>query len=102
VTVSYFETILHFFWAQADLVFNFCAFYHLKMPVRSPTLNASVVHEPMNQDLAKNAVSTLSEKEETNENVSKEKLTNMKLMMKTFVMGALREKEQVNYSISCT
>jgi RNA polymerase I-specific transcription initiation factor RRN3 len=72
------------------------------MPVRSPTLNASVANEPMNQDLAKNASPTLSEKEETNENVSKEKLANMRLMMKTFVMGALREKEQVNYFISCT
>jgi RNA polymerase I-specific transcription initiation factor RRN3 len=56
----------------------------------------------MNQDLAKNTSPTLSEKEETNENVSKEKLANMRLMMKTFVMGALREKEQVNYFISCT
>jgi RNA polymerase I-specific transcription initiation factor RRN3 len=72
------------------------------MPVRSPTLNASVANEPMNQDLAKNTSPTLSEKEETNENVSKEKLANMRLMMKTFVMGALREKEQVNYFISCT
>jgi hypothetical protein len=61
------------------------------MPVHSPTLNSSVANEPMRQDLAKNASPTLSEKEETNENVRK-----------AFVMGALREKEQVNYFISCT
>lgn len=67
------------------------------MPVRSPTLNASVVHDPMNQDIAKNLEPSRPEKEETNENVSKEKLANMKLMMKTFVTGSLREKEQVNY-----
>jgi RNA polymerase I-specific transcription initiation factor RRN3 len=45
-------------------------------------------------------IPSISENEETNDNVSKEKLANMKLIMKTFVLGALREKDQVNYYIS--
>lgn len=63
------------------------------MPVRSPDITS--VDQPMGSP------KTMTEREETNENVSKEKMTNMKLMMKTFVLGALREKEQVNYFISC-
>lgn len=62
------------------------------MPVRSPD---------MKTDQLMGLPKSLTEREETNENVSKEKMTNMKLMMKTFVLGALREKEQVNYFISC-
>lgn len=71
------------------------------MPVRSPTMNATVdqTMAQVSPTLKSNGV--LAEAEETNENVSREKLTNMKLMMKTFVLGALREKEQVNYFISC-
>lgn len=34
--------------------------------------------------------------EETLETVSKEKLANMTLMMRTFALGALREKEEVS------
>lgn len=70
-------------------------FFYLKsqMPVRSPEM--TTVDQPMGSP------KSLTEREETNENVSKEKMTNMKLMMKTFVLGALREKEQVNYFISC-
>jgi RNA polymerase I-specific transcription initiation factor RRN3 len=74
------------------------------MPVRSPNLHATVDHTMsivQDSTLSKNIPTTLAENEETNENVSKEKLNNMKLMMKTFVLGALREKEQVNYTISC-
>lgn len=73
------------------------------MPVRSPTLNAatdqtmSLTQDP--KGFATVVPTTLVEGEETNENVSKEKLNNMRLMMKTFVDGALREKEQVNYDI---
>ncbi|KAI7888754.1 RNA polymerase I-specific transcription initiation factor RRN3 [Mucor mucedo] len=60
------------------------------MPVRSPDITS--VDQPMGSP------KSLTEREETNENVSKEKMTNMKLMMKTFVLGALREKEQGNTS----
>lgn len=77
------------------------------MPVRSPNLNAtvdqpmSIVQDPiLTKSFSSNIIPTLAENEETNENVSKEKLSNMRLMMKTFVDGALREKEQVNYFIS--
>jgi RNA polymerase I-specific transcription initiation factor RRN3 len=65
------------------------------MPVRSPTINATLPQDIVSQDPAK---INMIPAEETNENVSKEKLNNLKLMMKTFIMGALREKEQVNYS----
>lgn len=69
------------------------------MPVRSPNMNSTVVQD--SQDFPKNSnIPPIAEKEETNENVSKEKLTNMKLIMKTFILGALREKEQVNYYIT--
>lgn len=77
------------------------------MPVRSPTLNAasdqtmSLSQDPLLTKGFSNVVSTVTEGEETNENVSKEKLSNMRLMMKTFVDGALREKEQVNYIKGC-
>lgn len=71
------------------------------MPVRSPTMNATVDQTMIQDSPTLKANAVLAEAEETNENVSKEKLTNMKLMMKTFVLGALREKEQVNYFISC-
>jgi hypothetical protein len=37
-----------------------------------------------------------SELEESNENVTKEKMANMKLIMKTFFTGAIREKAQVS------
>ena len=66
------------------------------MPVRSPTMTSAATLDST-RDIAKPAIPAIAEREETNENVSKEKLTNMKLMMKTFVMGALREKEQVNH-----
>ena len=75
------------------------------MPVRSPTLNAtadittSIMQEPSLSKGYSALAPTMIESEETNENVSKEKLSNMRLMMKTFVDGALREKEQVNYCI---
>ncbi len=65
------------------------------MPVRSPTINATLPQDSVSQEPAK---INMIPAEETNENVSKEKLNNLKLMMKTFIMGALREKEQVNYS----
>lgn len=69
------------------------------MPVRSPNMNSTAVQD--SQDFPKNSnIPPIAEKEETNENVSKEKLANMKLIMKTFVLGALREKEQVNYYIT--
>ncbi|GAA5801802.1 RNA polymerase I-specific transcription initiation factor RRN3 [Helicostylum pulchrum] len=66
------------------------------MPVRSPTMNATVDQTMIQDSPTLKANAVLAEAEETNENVSKEKLTNMKLMMKTFVLGALREKEQGN------
>ncbi|KAI9362771.1 RNA polymerase I-specific transcription initiation factor RRN3 [Pilaira anomala] len=72
------------------------------MPVRSPTMNTAVDQTMMQTQelpgMKSNNIPVLEEAEETNENVSKEKLTNMKLMMKTFVLGALREKEQGNHS----
>lgn len=75
------------------------------MPVRSPNLHATAdqtLSMVQQQDplSTKNIPTLVENAEETNENVSKEKLNNMKLMMKTFVLGALREKEQVNYFIS--
>lgn len=75
------------------------------MPVRSPNLHATAdqtLSMVQQQDplSTKNIPTLIDNAEETNENVSKEKLNNMKLMMKTFVLGALREKEQVNYFIS--
>ncbi|KAG1051798.1 hypothetical protein G6F46_009018 [Rhizopus delemar] len=65
------------------------------MPVRSPTINATLPQDIVSQEPAK---INMIPAEETNENVSKEKLNNLKLMMKTFIMGALREKEQGNSS----
>ncbi|KAI8368545.1 RNA polymerase I-specific transcription initiation factor RRN3 [Blakeslea trispora] len=67
------------------------------MPVRSPTMTSTATLDSA-QDMTKITIPPIAEREETNENVSKEKLTNMKLMMKTFVVGALREKEQGNAS----
>ncbi|EPB87298.1 hypothetical protein HMPREF1544_05919 [Mucor circinelloides 1006PhL] len=65
------------------------------MPVRSPNMNSAAVQD--SSEFPKNSnIPPTAEKEETNENVSKEKLNNMKLIMKTFVLGALREKEQGN------
>lgn len=73
--------------------------YNLIMPVRSPNMNSAAVQD--SSEFPKNSnIPPTAEKEETNENVSKEKLNNMKLIMKTFVLGALREKEQVNYYIT--
>lgn len=69
------------------------------MPVRSPNMNSAAVQD--SSEFPKNSnIPPVAEKEETNENASKEKLNNMKLIMKTFVLGALREKEQVNYYIT--
>lgn len=34
--------------------------------------------------------------EDSVENINKDKLANMKMMMKTYVLGALREKDQVS------
>ncbi|KAI9279832.1 RNA polymerase I-specific transcription initiation factor RRN3 [Sporodiniella umbellata] len=66
------------------------------MPVRSPTIvNAALPQDLIPQEAAKaNTIPV----EETNENVSKEKMNNLKLVMKTFIMGALRGKEQGNSS----
>ncbi|GAN08251.1 RNA polymerase I-specific transcription initiation factor RRN3 [Mucor ambiguus] len=65
------------------------------MPVRSPNMSSAAVQD--NSEFTKSSnIPPAAEKEETNENVSKEKLNNMKLIMKTFVLGALREKEQGN------
>lgn len=64
------------------------------MPARSPTMNIALPQDSLSQELTKASMIPV---EETNENVSKEKLNNLKLMMKTFILGALREKEQVNY-----
>jgi hypothetical protein len=72
------------------------------MPVRSPTiepitsLDQAVSVNNDSVSLKKKGVSVTNVEEETMETVSKEKLANMKLIMKTFVTGALREKEQVN------
>lgn len=66
------------------------------MPVRSPTIiKATLPEDSLSEEPEKGSVIPV---EETNENVGKEKLNNLKLMMKTFLMGALREKDQVNYS----
>ncbi|RCH96533.1 hypothetical protein CU097_012786 [Rhizopus azygosporus] len=65
------------------------------MPARSPTMNIALPQDSLSQELTKASMIPV---EETNENVSKEKLNNLKLMMKTFILGALREKEQGNTS----
>ncbi|KAG1467765.1 hypothetical protein G6F56_004228 [Rhizopus delemar] len=66
------------------------------MPVRSPTIiKATLPEDSLSEEPEKASVIPV---EETNENVGKEKLNNLKLMMKTFLMGALREKDQGNTS----
>ncbi|KAI8994825.1 hypothetical protein BDB01DRAFT_211855 [Pilobolus umbonatus] len=68
----------------------------LIMPVKSPNINTKDQSIAMPTEALIKEPTAVILAEETNENVNKEKLNQMKFMMKTFVLGALREKEQVN------